>query len=80
MFPLGVYSPRALIYRAIKLFNLKIAVWHDERSLFCFWAVRKLGICLADLARRLGMSLQEVGYAVQRGRAIAHENIHQSAR
>jgi len=44
------------------------------RSLFCFWAVHELGVALTDLARRLRMSPAGVGYAVQRGAAIANEN------
>ena len=44
------------------------------RSLFCFWAVRDLGNSLASLAMRLEMSPAGVGYAVQRGEAIAQEN------
>ena len=47
------------------------------RSLFCFWAVRELGNSLASLAIRLGMSPAGVGYAVQRGEAIAQENGYQ---
>jgi putative transposase len=43
------------------------------RSLFCFWAVRELGNSLASLAMRLEMSPAGVGYAVQRGEAIAQE-------
>jgi hypothetical protein len=31
----------------------------------CAWAARELGVSLTDLARRLGMSRAEVGYAVQ---------------
>ena len=42
-------------------------------SLFCFWAVRELGNSLASLAMRLGISPAGVGYAVQRGEAIAQE-------
>jgi hypothetical protein len=44
------------------------------RSLFCFWAVRELGISLTDLARRLGISVPGVGYSVERGEIIAREN------
>jgi REP element-mobilizing transposase RayT len=44
------------------------------RSLFCFWAVRDLGNSLVSLATRLEMSPAGVGYAVQRGEAIAQEN------
>jgi REP element-mobilizing transposase RayT len=46
----------------------------SARSLFCFWAVRELGNSLASLAMRLEMSPAGVGYAVQRGEAIAQEN------
>jgi transcription initiation factor TFIIIB Brf1 subunit/transcription initiation factor TFIIB len=46
----------------------------NARSLFCFWGVHELGVALTDLARRLGMSPAGVGYAVQRGTAIANEN------
>jgi len=49
----------------------------SARSLFCFWAVRELGISLSALARRLSMSPPGVGYAVQRGEAIANENNYQ---
>ena len=49
----------------------------SARSLFCFWAVRELGISLTALARRIGMSPAGVGYAVPRGEAIAHENRYQ---
>ena len=40
------------------------------RGLFCFWAVRELGISLTELARRLLIS----GYSVVRGEIIAREN------
>jgi putative transposase len=43
------------------------------RSLFCFWAVRELGMSLRDLARRLSITPPAVGYAVERGEAIARE-------
>jgi hypothetical protein len=49
----------------------------NARSLFCFWAVRELGTSLTALARQLGMSPAGVGYAAQRGEAIAHENNYQ---
>ncbi len=44
------------------------------RSLFCFWAVRELGISLTELARRLGISVPGVGYSVERGESIACES------
>jgi len=47
------------------------------RSLLCFWAVRELGMSLTDLARDLEMSTPGVGFAVERGEAIAHDNKYQ---
>ncbi len=44
------------------------------RSLLCYWAVRELGMPLADLARKLEMSMPGVGYAVERGEIIAQNN------
>ena len=44
------------------------------RSLFCFWAVSDLGNSLASLPMRLEMSPAGIGYAVQRGEAIAQRN------
>jgi REP element-mobilizing transposase RayT len=45
----------------------------QARSLLCFWAVRHFGIALTDIARRLDMSPPAIGYAVQRGEAIAKD-------
>ncbi|MFH1628011.1 MAG: hypothetical protein ABIE47_04730 [Pseudomonadota bacterium] len=47
------------------------------RRLFCFWAVRELGISLTELARRLRISVSGVGYSVERGEIIARENDYQ---
>jgi REP element-mobilizing transposase RayT len=44
------------------------------RSLFCYWAVRELGISQTDLAKRLKLSVPGVGYSVERGESIAREN------
>jgi len=46
----------------------------QARSLFCFWAVRELGISLRELARMLEISSPGVGFSVERGEAIAREN------
>jgi REP element-mobilizing transposase RayT len=43
------------------------------RSLFCYWAVRELGMSLRELAKRFGLSPPAVGYSVERGEAIARE-------
>jgi putative transposase len=47
------------------------------RSLFCFWAVKELGMSLRELAGRLEMSPPAVGYSVERGAVIARENGYQ---
>ena len=47
------------------------------RSLFCFWAVKELGMSLRDMARRLEISPPAVGYSVERGESIARENGYQ---
>jgi len=44
------------------------------RSLFCFWAMKELGMSLRELARRLEISPPAVGYSVERGEVIAREN------
>ncbi len=44
------------------------------RSLFCYWAVRELGVSQQELARRLDMTPSGVGYAVQRGEVLAAAN------
>jgi hypothetical protein len=47
------------------------------RSLFCFWAVRELGVPLPELAKKSGMSPAGIGYAVRRGEIIAQESKYQ---
>jgi hypothetical protein len=37
------------------------------RSLFCFWAVRDLGLLIKTLAATIEMTGPGVGYAVERG-------------
>ena len=44
------------------------------RSLFCYWAVRELGISATSLARELGLTQPAVSISVKRGQAIADEN------
>ncbi|MFV9645429.1 MAG: MarR family transcriptional regulator [Desulfobacterales bacterium] len=39
----------------------------------CYWSVIELGISKADLARRFGITLSAVSYAVKRGEEIAKE-------
>jgi predicted DNA-binding protein YlxM (UPF0122 family) len=44
-----------------------------EKSLLCYWAVRDLGINMAELARRLNLSLSGVSLSVKRGERIVQE-------
>ena len=43
-------------------------------AFFCYWAVREMGISMAEMARRLGISSPAVSQSVQRGEKIASEN------
>jgi putative transposase len=44
------------------------------RSLLCYWAVRDLGISMAELSRRLKLSLSGVSLSVKREEIIARDN------
>ncbi len=44
------------------------------RSLFCYWAVRELGLTTADLAPQLNISQPAVSMSTQRGERIVSEN------
>jgi len=43
----------------------------NARSLFCFWAVRELGVSMANLGCRLGLSIPAISKSVVRGKQIA---------
>jgi REP element-mobilizing transposase RayT len=43
------------------------------RSVFCYWAVRELGVSATALAERLGMTQPAVSISVKRGERIAEE-------
>ena len=45
----------------------------QARDLVCYWSAIELGISMADLAKRLGITLSAVSYAVKRGEEIAKE-------
>ena len=48
----------------------------DARSVFCYWAVRELGVAGTQMAKRLGMSQPGVAYAVNKGeRIVRDENL-----
>ena len=43
------------------------------RDILCYWCAIELGIPMADLAKRLDMTLAAVSYAVKRGEKAAKE-------
>ena len=45
----------------------------EGRSLFCYWAVRELGVKTTELARRFGLTQAAVSISVKRGERIARE-------
>ena len=45
----------------------------EARSLMCYWSVRKLGIPMSSLARRLNISITAVSKSVVRGKKIAEK-------
>ena len=47
------------------------------RSLFCYWAVRDVGISMAELSIRLNLSLSGVSLSVKRGEKIAQDKDYQ---
>jgi chromosomal replication initiation ATPase DnaA len=49
----------------------------NARSLLCYWAVLALGLSMAELSRRLGLSLSGVSQSVKRGEDLVQENGYQ---
>jgi len=45
----------------------------QARSLFCYWAVRELGVSATALAEKLGLSHPAVSISVKRGEKVAKE-------
>lgn len=43
----------------------------QARSLFCYWAVRELGVSMASLSRRLNISVTAISKSVARGERLA---------
>ncbi len=46
----------------------------EARSLLCFWAVRKLGVSMTSLSRKLNISTPAVSQSVIRGEKLAKRN------
>ena len=67
---IGALSSFALyIYR----FEIMILLRVKAKSLLCYWAVRDLGIGMAQIARRLNLSLAGVSQSVKRGETIVQQ-------
>jgi putative transposase len=43
------------------------------RSLLCYWVVPDLGLSMAELSRRLGLSLSGLSQSVKRGEKLAQD-------
>jgi len=50
-----------------------ILVHVKAKNLLCYWAVRDLGIGMAQIARRLNLSLAGVSHLVKRGETIIQQ-------
>ena len=46
----------------------------EARSVFCYWAVRELGVEGTQMAKRLNMSQPGISYAVSKGERIVKDN------
>ena len=46
----------------------------QARSLLCYWAARKLGMSMTEIAGRLGLTQPAVSVAARRGEVIAKQN------
>ena len=45
----------------------------EARSILCYWAVRDLGLTMAELSRRLKLSLSGISLSVKRGERIVRD-------
>jgi hypothetical protein len=48
----------------------------SARNLLCYWAVRDLGLIMAELSRRLRLSLSGVSQSVKRGEKMAENTAY----
>ncbi len=46
----------------------------QARSLLCYWACRHLGISMAEMARKMSVSVMAISYNVQRGEVLVKES------
>jgi REP element-mobilizing transposase RayT len=76
------YNLEKITKRVSVLMNLKPSEIREEgkerrrvaaRSLLCYWAVRNLGLSMAELSRKFGLTLSGISLCVKRGEKIAQE-------
>jgi len=48
----------------------------SARSLLCYWAVEGLGLSMAELSRKLGLSLSGVSQSVKRNEKMAENTAY----
>jgi len=46
----------------------------QARNLLCYWATKKLGMSMTELANRLGLTQPAISIAARRGEKIAKQN------
>jgi hypothetical protein len=66
---MGFWDAIYYIYR----FEIMILLRVKEKSLLCYWAVRDLGLTIAQLSRRLKLSLSGISLSVKRGERIVRD-------
>lgn len=77
------YDLKRIEQRVIKIFEIEREALYsrsretrrvEARSVFCYWAVRELGINGTEMAKLLGISQPAVVYAVRRGENMVRES------
>jgi REP element-mobilizing transposase RayT len=78
----GGYDLKKVVQRVAKVMEVEEETIHkkgrkphlvEARSVFCFWAVRELGMSVTSIARELKLTQPAVSIAVRRGEQIVKE-------
>jgi REP-associated tyrosine transposase len=78
-----IYTVETLERRVLGLYHIgkeelysksRQKVRAEARSVFCYWAVRELGLEGTQMTKRLNMSQPGVAYAVKKGERIVKQN------
>jgi len=74
-----------LAAHVVKLLGIDVSVvWSagkyrhivEARSLFCYWAVREMGVSMTSLAKRLKLSVAAITQSVERGERLKEEKYY----